>query len=843
MLMTPLPPLDDVLESLQQERLMFFPIRHHSPACAWHVQQWIEAEQPTAILIEAPADATALIPLILHPETQTPISLYTTYVDHEGHLLIEAEPEAETEATGLGPPPTMPLPKPEKPEPLRFGGYYPFCDYSPELVALRAGAKVGAQLRFIDLPYAQKVIATHHPNDPAGAVRLRALQEEQALQRSTYLSALAQKTGCRDFNELWDHLFEAHCKETPTSTFVRQIATYCYLARQETDAVTLKAEGNLDREAAMAQAIAQALHETDGSILVVTGGFHTVVLPSLVPAPPSLPPAPKLSPKSVQTVVMRYSFEQLDALNGYASGMPTPAYYQQLWEHMQSSEENALSQTACEVLLQLRALTREQKLLVPLSVADEIAAVEQAQRLAQFRQHPGPTREDLLDAVRSCFVKGSMDGEGDFLMAAVARSLRGDRVGDLPADAGVPPLVDDFRRIAQAFRLKLTTSTSKSLTLDIYRKEKHRQLSRFLHSLAFAGIPFAQFTKGPDFVLGKKLNQIQEHWEYRWQPYTESTLIEQSLYGDTIAELTLYHLRQHIAALAEEGQARSAIAAVRLLLAACRMGLQAQTGRLLALIADHAAADPSVASLAQAMGQLLLLWQSREPLAAQSLETVPQLAIVAYQRLCYLLPQLANCPLDDSQEALQALNGVWEILNQAQAEFDADLFIDGLLDLLAAPGNPVVRGGTVGVLYSAERMEMGELVTLAAGYLDHAVAEPAHGIGFLRGLLQTCREVTWHGSELISAINARLENWSETEFLAVLPELRLAFADLAPRETDKVAAIAAQLHGMESWGSLVHPGVSEADLYQGLQREQRVQQALAQDGLMDWIVSTAGGSQ
>ena len=820
---TALPPLDVVLRSLQQDHLTFFPIRHHSPACAWHVQRWIEAHAPAAILIEAPADATALIPLLLHPDTQPPIALYTTYVDHDGHLAAAMPPEAASAPPG------------EPPAPLRFGGYYPFCDYSPEWVALRAGAAVGAQVHFIDLPYAHKVLVTEQPTAPEVALRLRALQEEHHLQHSAYLAALAQKTGCRDFNELWDHLFEAPCQAVSTADFMRQLATYCYLTRQASDPALLQAEGTLAREAAMAQAIAAVRQTLDGPILVVTGGFHTVVLPALVAAPPAVPPAPRFAAAAVQTVVMRYSFEQLDALNGYAAGMPAPAYYQQLWQQMTQAGQGALRQTACEILLQVRALTRSHPALVPLSVADAIAAMEQAQRLAQLRQHPGPTREDVLDAVRSCFVKGAMTEEGTLLMAAVGRSLRGDRVGTLPPHAGVPPLVEDFRRLAQALRLKVDTTAPQALTLDIYRKAKHRQRSRLLHSLVFADIPFARLTQGPDFVRGQHLNLIQEQWAYCWQPQTESALIEQSLYGTTVAAVTLHHLRQRITHLAEGGEGRSAIAAVRLLVAACRMGLHDQTPRLLTLIADQAAADPAVVSLAQALGQLLLLGQSWEPLAAQSLETVPQLAIVVYRRLCYLLPHLAACPEAESPAVLAALNGVWEILQPGQATLDPDLFIGGLLDLLATQGNAIVLGGAAGVLYSAGRMAIAPLVTLAAGYLDHAAANPAVGIGFLRGLLHTCREVTWHEPDLLAAINRRLENWTEAEFLRVLPELRLAYADLAPRETDQVAAIAAQLHGQRDLGILTHWHATAADLQRGLEREHRVRQALEQDGLTEWL--------
>ena len=825
--MAHLPPLKDVLRSLHQERLIFFPIRHHSPACAWHVQQLIETEKPAAILVEAPADATDLIPLLLHPQTQTPVAIYTTYIDHAGHL---QPPELKEPVCEADPQPQKTIPA----EPQRFAGYYPFCDYSPELVALRAGKAIGAQLQFIDLPYPQKVIAAH--TDPSAAVRLRALQEEHHLHHSAYLAALTKKTGCRDFNDLWDHLFEVDAQQTSTADFIQKIATYCYLARQETTSENLEIDGTIARESAMAQAIATALQVTDGKILVVTGGFHTVMLPTLVQSPPESVPAPKLSTKSAHTVIMRYSFEQLDALNGYASGMPAPGYYQQLWENMQQQgDDNPLDKTTCEVLITIRSLTCTQKMLVPLSVADEIAAFAQAQRLAQFRQHPGPTREDLLDAIRSCFVKGAMDGEGVALMAAVTQSLRGDLIGDLPNHAAVPPLVDNFRQLAQQFRLDLKRTTVKTLTLDIYRKERHRQLSRFLHILNFAQVPFAQFTNGPDFVRGHKLNQIQEYWDYRWQPQTESSLIEQSLYGSTLTELALYHLRQQIAALAETGESRSAVAAVRLLMTACRMGLQTYTEQLLTLIADYIATDSSVVSLAQAIGQLLLLWQSREPLEAQSLDTVPQLTTVAYQRLCYLVPQLANCPLDQADPVLNALNGVWELLC-TYTDLDQELFIDGLLNLLAEPGNSIILGGAVGVLYSAERMETTELVTLAAGYLDHAAADPLKGVGFLRGLLRTCREAAWHIPDLIEAIDARLEHWSEGEFLKVLPELRLAFADLIPRETDKVAALAAQLHKRDNLGQLVYLEGSEAELHQGLALEQQVKQMLAKDGLSDWLL-------
>ena len=45
-----------------------------------------------------------------------------------------------------------------------------------------------------------------------------------------------------------------------------------------------------------------------------------------------MPAAVKAAAADAQVVLMRYGFEQLDRLNGYASGMPSPEFYQRLWE-------------------------------------------------------------------------------------------------------------------------------------------------------------------------------------------------------------------------------------------------------------------------------------------------------------------------------------------------------------------------------------------------------------------------------------------------------------------------------------------------------------------------------
>src|SRR5690606_20278946 len=156
--------------------------------------------------------------------------------------------------------------------------------------------------------------------------------------------------------------------------------------------------------------------------------------------------------------------------------------------------------------------------------------VEMMRQLTQLRGHPWPMREDVLDGMRSCFVKGEMEVEGRVLMRLVREILAGDRVGEIPPGVGAPPIVDDFHREARKLRLPTDSTQPKPIVLDLYRKSNHREISRLLHRLAMISVPYAVFQGGPDFVSGTGLDLMQEHWQLAWAPHTDSALIEASLY-------------------------------------------------------------------------------------------------------------------------------------------------------------------------------------------------------------------------------------------------------------------------------------------------------------------------
>ena len=817
--------LESLLPKLTSGPCIYFPVRHHSPACSWHLRRLIEESKPAAVLIEGPSQFTPLIPLLLKPQSRTPFAIYTQFIDHKRQVH-----PAPTDGPDLGP--------------SRFAAYYPFCDYSPELVALHAGANCGARLSFIDLNYAEQVLAEHGHETQSASPRVESLLREHYLQRSAYLRALAIQSGCRDSNELWDHLFESKLLSSSTEEFIRSTAAYCFFARQDTALEQMKSDGTLAREDAMAAAIRRELaalrpgsKSRAGSVVVVTGGFHTVILPELVESEPTAPKSKAL--EATPAHLIRYSFDQLDALNGYGAGMPSPLYYHEVWEEAKKSGPKAFENVAARLIVDIGALTRSKGLQIALSTADEISALQQAQLLSSLRGHPGPLREDLIDGIRSCFVKGSVDAEGEVVLGIAHHVLAGNRIGDIPPEAGECPIVTNFRERARRLRLNLDDSTRRKLSLEIYRNKNHRSASRFLHSLEFIKVPFGTLHGGPDFVRGTELHLLLEHWDYTWSPSTEAALVNASIYGATVEEAALNRLREAIAKLDEDAQGRNAGIAVQMLVRACRMGLQAYAGDIVDLLDSRLGEDPSFTSTVDAAMQLLLLWQSREPLEAHDLKEIPDLIKAAYFRACFLVPGLSRCPESEAAGTLQSLLTLRELLAAGREELlDPEVFYrpaQATWALRETP--PIIAGGLCGLLRSANRVSEDELSVATAGHLGGSQSDWRLRTGFLQGVLTTCRETAWQNKSFMMAINGLLTACDSAEFLKALPELRLAFANLTPRETDKVGTLVASLHGKSELGGIMNIDLTESQLELSRKLSQTVLASLQADRLEKLLTS------
>lgn len=808
--------------------ITYFPIRHHSPACARQVANWIAQHRPDAVIVEGPRSQDKWLPALVSDDCQCPIAILSTYL------------ESATESA-LAP---------------RHSAFFPLCDYSPEWVAMREGTAIGARVRFADLEFSERIRfrKTQTPDaDSPRTVLGMLLADESHLRHSQFINRLVRRLGCRDFDELWDHLFESRADQMSTAAFVGMLATYCDLSRDSHSPETLAADATLAREAVMAEVIRAEYKRLrkptrTGAILVVTGGFHTVALPDAVAAKgnPNLATFEPLDPHLTGSWLIRYSYAQLDALAGYHAGMPSPGFYDALW-HAQQANLSVRSSVA-RLISTIARKTRGQAIQHESSVTDSIAALQMVDALSELRGHSTPTRHDLLDGITSCMRKESLGG-GDLLAEIVRRTLAGDRIGTVPASAGQPPIVDDFQRLAGQYRLPINTLESRGVVLELYRKAQHRPVSFFLHQLQLLDVPFATFVDGPDFIHGYRLGKLQEEWSAAWNPGTEARLAELASLGDTVAGAAAQRLLQQVAELEEQCAARNADAAVEFLIRACRCGLHAYVDQMVTAVETHIAEDNIFASQARGLSRLAILRSAREPLEATRLERISYTILQCYCRACYLIASLADAPDDQLDASLDGLLSIGELLNAqsveqaSEAEAGADgahpmlnesLFLDALMDLNRDTGKPPrseIAGAAAGLLYGSGRIDQSRVCTIVARYLDAAVDDVGAACGVVRGLMMTAREAFWRMDDLIRSIDALFQRWEEGRFNNALPHMRLAFSQLSPREIDNVAGRVANLHAVEEIGLLHHPDFTEAEMQLAVRAAELMNRSLSEDGL------------
>lgn len=825
------------LEALTTDEIVYVPIRHHSPHCARHLDALLRQARPSAVLIEGPHNFGELLPVLTHEENRLPLAVYCSFNDNRWETL--PKPTKEERNQSMSP---------------RYVSFYPLCDYSPEWVAMKTGAELGAQVQFIDLTFAEKILAEANAHEEVTPDRVNNLLNDSLLQHNAYLRELALRSGCRDFDDFWDRRFEFNDDFDSPAKFFRALATYCFFARQFSDPEAERLQANADREAAMAHHIRTALDKRiGGPIIVVTGGFHTVALPNLVAGKPKKFKPRSFGEKDVVQVPVAYSYPQLDRLNGYGAGMPAPDYYGRVWEKLREGGSEAVSgEVAKEFFVTLARITRESGKGAPLSTADVIAAQVQCAQLAKMRGQTHPSREDLLDAIRSCFIKGAIDIEGQLVLALAEKTLTGDRVGHVAEAAGVLPIIGDFRRRATRSRISLEPGAGREVALNIYRTSNARDTSYFLHCLEFLEVPFARLLRGPDFMHQTELHRLQEIWDVSWSPQTDGALVEASIYGGTVAEAALCKLKESWHKQQQAGEARDASTAVHVLVRGCQMGLHDHLEPVLAELPAAIAEDPNFASLARATRELLLLEMGREPLQAERLREVPQLLRAGFERCCFLIPDLAQCPDDRADEELNGLTGLPELVEAKHEGFDQqeddaedseisqaideELLWDALERLAnAVPCQSLLCGGACGLLHARGRLDTEQLGALTNAYLRSGGLSAENRVSFLRGLFVTCREVLWQSKDILQAITQLFKDWSEDEFLNSIPQLRLAFSGLSPRETDDVAALVAKSLGVEAIGPVIHTHLSEKEIMHATQLSKTVLETIQADGLREWF--------
>ncbi len=817
--------MERILRSKEMAEIILLPVRHHSPACALHISRMIEKIRPGVILVEGPGNANSLISVMVHEDTKAPFAIYYSYHDTTG--LISEEKE-------------------------HYRCYYPFLDYSPELAALRTGKRLGIPTAFIDLPYGDILAASQEGKGLLKKEEEKNnYNDDYLLSRNAYLGQLCEKTGLRSFDEFWEKYFELNGLGQESEKWFSDLLTYCALARENTPEEVMREDGCLAREIYMAEQIqeyAQKEVSSESPVLVVTGGFHTPglmkalgaesrmnalfmweaenqndALPAqktenqndVLPAQKTenqndaLPKrkAPKRTTEAIEVknrneallkrkvpekdqgvYVMPYSMEAADALNGYASGMPFPGFYQKIWENI-SEMDTPYENAVLDLIVSSGKETRKKEGY--LSTYDEICACAMARGLAGLRGKQEPGAYELLDAVLSSFIKGECNMASDTPMRILRKQMTGNAVGELCSSADVPPIIYDFQTECKKYGLKTGSTLETEVTLSIFSSSKHRQISMLFNRMNFLETAFARKVKGPNLQLKKDRNLLREIWKYKWSAQVNSALIDVSVYGATIEEAAIGLVKEELKK--ELGAKESAI----LLTKVFEMGLREQLQTVYDRVHELMLLDVDFYSIAEALKSLMMMEELS--ILYESKMEFSQLIHLGCQKLITLLPSMTRIKDEDLDQCMKALKLLYQLtgrdtdsqfVQEREAYYEALQRMSQDVEIHAG-----LNGCIQGILYGSGKKTAEAVEMICRGYLTGTSEQLFCTAQFFRGLFFTARDLVFIGTQFLEMLDEFFGRVTEDEFMGLLPELRMAFTYFTPREIDKIAARVAALHG------------------------------------------------
>ncbi len=763
-----------LLEYDPKGRLMLFPVRHHSPVCAYQLRRAVEEFSPTVILIEGPENANDLIPVLTDESTTLPAAIYYFYKDKKKLVSDDGED---------------------------YKCYYPFLKSSPEFAAMAEGSRRGIPARFIDLPYCEILINTAGSKGLRKEADKHSYTDDSRLARSQFYKRLCEKTGIRSFEEFWEKYFETEGLRLTAAQFCKNMHTYCVLTRSEEKADELEADGTNARERQMALRIKEAL---DGGerVLAVTGGFHSIGLARLLHSGNIKPVKLHKMPDDLQGCFpMAYSYQAADALHGYASGMSCPAFYDGITERLQNGGDvTSVYNDACLELLIATAKASSAKDIL-ISIADVTSAHSIMKGLAALRNVSQCGLAELTDGITSAFIKGEKTLSSAMPLAIMQRIATGDGIGHIGDKSHVPPLVADFEKLCEQYKLKYTSVIPQEIDLPLFTGGRGLKVSRFFHRLKYLGADFARLDKGPDLHSGRDRSRVHEQWTYRRTPQVDAALIDCTTDGFTIEEACT------AAAARSFTQTRRCEDAAQTAVSCFEMGIPL-TDEQRSLLGSIVSSDSDLFSLGQGLRCFGRLYDMQE------LYEFEDTSLAVYMDMCMsrlitALPLMANAPDDSADDVVEIMRLMFSLTGGVLAAW-RDTFEDALLTVAAAADkHPAVYGGTMGLLYAIDAKRRGDAEDAMRSYLSGSAEIRKLGADYLRGLFRTAGDIVLADDSFLKMTDELMVGFDTEDFMEILPSMRLAFSYFTPAETQDISKAVAGLHGVKADEVLAGDSIDE----------------------------------
>lgn len=721
----------------------YFGIRHHGPGSARCLEQALHVLKPSMVLIEGPADAEELLPLLAECEMIPPVAM----------LAYDSKDAANAV-------------------------FWPYAEFSPEYRAIRYAQENNLPIRLIDLPAANTLLERKEEMDALEGLLKPEPEEESAegeasddsveqsvaiedeLDETTTslpvgeqirfdpIGALARAAGYEDGESWWSDLIEENADSSTVFAAVAEAMT-----ELRSVPMTLP-EREARREAHMRIAIAQARNETEGPIAVVCGAWHVPALMAnhklkddraLLKGLPKIKPALTWAP---------WTEPRLASGSGYGAGVRYPGWYKHLWRH------GADTAVITRWLLRMAEILRKGGNLI--STASVIEAERLAVALASIRERPSPNFEEIRDAAIACMCHG----EALLYQTISSELLIGSGVGQISANTPLAPLLDDLKEQQKKAKLK-PEALDRELAVDL-RSESGLLRSTLLHRLTALDIPWGRLSGS-----GRSRGTFRENWVLRWEPEYAVKLVEQLVHGPTIEQAAAQRV------IMDMRSATTLAQLAELLRTAMTAQLPHAINDGIALLSKSATNTSDCTDLLRTlepMAEVLRYGEARGGSKDFLADIVRKIALQSFLALPYAVRDLDADAATELSGAMLSAQRALSLIDLAPGDLeDWHQALHQIVDQSTSTAS--IAGLAARLLYEAElidaneaalhlrrRLSPGTVTTDAAGYFE----------GFLGGI----SERLVHDEPLLHAVDEWIMDLSEEDLTANLPLFRRVFSGM-----------------------------------------------------------------
>lgn len=495
----------------------------------------------------------------------------------------------------------------------------------------------------------------------------------------------------------------------------------------------------------------------------------------------------KYNKKNANSYLIPYSFEDADRRNGYQSGIEFPAFYNFVYNKLEENNLNSYLDTIMYFIIKASNIDYNNN---NSSISDCINAYYMAVNLSKLRGKSTAGVYELIDSLKTSFIKGDINLENKSNIDFIIKLLSGIKNGKVSSKSSVPPVIIDFRNLCKKFKIKLDNSSEVETILDIVKDDTHFQKSRFFHKIRFLDIDFCKLIKGPDYINRVNKNLAREIWKYKYKTNSESLLIDKSVYGVTIDEVCINIIKEKLDSNINSSEIS------KLIIETNMMGIEGFLVNNYSKIEDVILKDSNFISLCECLYNLYYLLNIVE------YNTMIKKESFANDLIKKLLNTTFICAINnmdyvkdlEEEEAIKyskhIKNIYTNILNDADLIEAFTIKINSILSNTF--GSSHIYAVCLAIKYKLKGMTTEEFSNIICNFLESSDANTISY--FLSGIFIISRDILFINDDIIKKIDTIVEKQDEESFLSILPNLRYAFTNLSPDEIERLSLFLSKLH-------------------------------------------------